>query len=51
MKHKTSQSHLGTVISVSGSVVDVRSGAHVPPFYSAKEMARRSEESLSRLPL
>jgi hypothetical protein len=51
MKHKTSQSHLSTVISVSGSVVDVRFGAHVPPFYPVKEMARRGAEYLSRLPL
>jgi F-type H+-transporting ATPase subunit beta len=34
MKYTTSPSNLGTVISVRGSVVDVRFDVHLPPIYS-----------------
>ncbi|QPD05257.1 MAG: ATP synthase F1, beta subunit [Candidatus Nitrospira kreftii] len=34
MKYTTSLSNLGTVISVRGSVVDVRFDVHLPPIYS-----------------
>ena len=34
MKNKTSHSNLGAVVSVRGSVVDIRFDAHLPPIYS-----------------
>ena len=34
MKNKTSLSNLGVVVSVRGSVVDIRFDAHLPPIYS-----------------
>jgi hypothetical protein len=34
MKNKTSPSNLGTVVSVRGSVVDIRFDEHLPPVYS-----------------
>jgi F-type H+-transporting ATPase subunit beta len=34
MKNKTSLSNLGTVVSVRGSVVDLRFDAYLPPIYS-----------------
>ena len=34
MKNKTSPSNLGAVVSVRGSVVDIRFDAHLPPIYS-----------------
>ena len=34
MKNKTSPSNLGTVVSVRGSVVDIRFDAHLPAIYS-----------------
>jgi F-type H+-transporting ATPase subunit beta len=34
MKNKTSPSNVGAVVSVRGSVVDVRFDAHLPPIYS-----------------
>jgi len=34
MEKKTSQSNPGVVISVRGSVVDVRFDKHLPPIYS-----------------
>ena len=34
MENKTSLPHLGTVVSVRGSVVDVRFDEHLPPIYS-----------------
>ena len=34
MKNKTSPSSLGAVVSVRGSVVDIRFDAHLPPIYS-----------------
>jgi F-type H+/Na+-transporting ATPase subunit beta len=34
MKNKTSPSNLGAVVSVHGSVVDIRFDAHLPPIYS-----------------
>ena len=34
MENKTSLPHLGTVVSVRGSVVDVRFNEHLPPIYS-----------------
>jgi len=34
MEHKTSSSNLGTVVSVRGSVVDIRFDEHLPPIYS-----------------
>src|SRR5271154_1808233 len=34
MNSKTSPSNLGAVVSVRGSVVDVRFDAHLPPIYS-----------------
>ena len=42
MENKTSPSNLGAVVSVRGSVVDIRFDAHLPPIYSllhAKEGA------------
>src|ERR1035438_6297137 len=34
MENKTTSSNLGAVISVRGSVVDIRFDAHLPPIYS-----------------
>ncbi|MCK9463677.1 MAG: F0F1 ATP synthase subunit beta, partial [Proteobacteria bacterium] len=34
MSDKTSPVHVGVVVSVRGSVVDVRFDAHLPPIYS-----------------
>lgn len=34
MKTTTNPSNLGTVVSVRGSVVDIRFDAHLPPIYS-----------------
>ena len=34
MKNKTNPSNLGAVVSVRGSVVDIRFDAHLPPIYS-----------------
>jgi F-type H+-transporting ATPase subunit beta len=34
MKNRTSPSNLGAVVSVRGSVVDIRFDAHLPPIYS-----------------
>jgi F-type H+-transporting ATPase subunit beta len=34
MGDETSPSNLGAVVSVRGSVVDVRFDAHLPPIYS-----------------
>ena len=34
MKYKVSPSNSGVVVSVRGSVVDIRFDAHLPPIYS-----------------
>jgi F-type H+-transporting ATPase subunit beta len=34
MNNKASPSRLGTVVSVRGSVVDIRFDGHLPPIYS-----------------
>ena len=34
MKNRTSPSNLGAVVSVRGSVVDIRFDTHLPPIYS-----------------
>lgn len=34
IKNKTSPSNLGAVVSVRGSVVDIKFDAHLPPIYS-----------------
>ena len=34
MKNETSPSNLGAVVSVRGSVVDIRFDGHLPPIYS-----------------
>ena len=34
MGNKTSPSNIGVVVSVRGSVVDIRFDAHLPPIYS-----------------
>ena len=34
MKNKTNDSNLGAVVSVRGSVVDMRFDAHLPPIHS-----------------
>ena len=34
MENKTSLSNLGVVVSVRGSVVDIRFDEHLPPIYS-----------------
>ena len=40
MKNKNSSSNLGEVVSVRGSVVDMRFDAHLPPIYSLLRAGR-----------
>ena len=47
MKNKTSPSNLGAVVSVRGSVVDIRFDEHLPPIYSLLR-AEEGERSPSR---
>ena len=43
MKNKTNPSNLGAVVSVRGSVVDIRFDAHLPPIYSLLHAKRREK--------
>jgi F0F1-type ATP synthase beta subunit len=45
MESKTSLSNLGVVVSVRGSVVDIRFDEHLPPIYSVLRAGRKGESS------
>ncbi len=47
MEGEAGLSHLGAVVSVRGSVVDIRFDAHLPPIYSLLR-AREGNRSSSR---
>jgi len=50
MNVKTNTTNTGTVVSVRGSVVDIRFDGHLPPIYSALRANHENSHKALRIP-